>query len=94
MALEPTWVSDLEATSLTIDGAVATVTLQRPDAANARNQTMRTELVQIWDHVGSRADVSAVILTAAGDRFFCAGMDLKEAGAPESHAERRDRLKS
>jgi enoyl-CoA hydratase/carnithine racemase len=83
MAPEPTWISELDATSLVIDEAVATVTLRRPDAANARNQAMRVELGRIWDHVGNRTDVSVVILTGSGERFFCAGMDLKEAGELE-----------
>jgi len=94
MAPEPTWISELDATSLVIDEAVATVTLRRPDAANARNQAMRVELGRIWDHVGNRTDVSVVILTGSGERFFCAGMDLKEAGELESPAQRRDRLKA
>jgi methylglutaconyl-CoA hydratase len=91
---DPSWTAELEATSLTLAGSVATVTLERPDAANARNQTMRRELSRIWDHLGSRSDVSVVILTGSGERFFCAGMDMKEAGEPESPAQRRDRLKS
>jgi hypothetical protein len=33
---EPGWFAELEATSISIDGAVATVTLERTDAANAR----------------------------------------------------------
>jgi methylglutaconyl-CoA hydratase len=88
--LDPSWTAELEATSLAFAGSVATVTLERPDAANARNQTMRRELSRIWDHLGSRSDVSAVILTGTGERFFCAGMDMKEAGEPESPAQRRD----
>jgi enoyl-CoA hydratase len=83
---DPSWTAELEATSLTLAGSVATVTLERPDAANARNQTMRRELSRIWDHLGSRSDVSVVILTGSGERFFCAGMDMKEAGEPESPA--------
>jgi enoyl-CoA hydratase/carnithine racemase len=94
MTREPKWIGELEATSLIIDGAVATVTLERPNAANSRNQSMRAELGRIWDHLGNRTDVSVVILTGSGKRFFCAGMDLKEAGEPESPAQRRDRLKN
>jgi enoyl-CoA hydratase/carnithine racemase len=33
------------------------------------------------------------VLAAAGEKFFCAGMDLKEAGQPESPGARRDRFK-
>ncbi len=88
------WFTELETTSVRIDGAVATVTLDRPDSANARNQTMRVELQRIWAHLATSQDVRAVVLTAAGDRFFCAGMDMKEAGGPESPATRRDRLRA
>jgi enoyl-CoA hydratase/carnithine racemase len=88
------WFEELEATSVRVDDTVAWVTLDRPEAANARNQAMRVELARIWDHLASSEDVSAVVLTAAGDRFFCAGMDLKESGTEETPDERRDRLRS
>lgn len=94
MGIEPSWVRELQATSLSVDGPVATVTLERPDAANSRNQQMRSELSQLWIYLGSRDDVSVVIVTGSGERFFCAGMDMKEAGQPESPAQRRDRLRS
>lgn len=84
----------LEAIRFTVDGAVAVVELHRPDAANSRNQQMRDELKTLWTEVAADRSIAVVVLTAAGDRFFCAGMDLKEAGAPESPAERRDRLRS
>jgi enoyl-CoA hydratase/carnithine racemase len=88
------WIDELEATSLSFDGLIATVSLVRPAAANARNQTMRNELSRIWTHLALRDDVSVVVLTGAGERFFCAGMDMKEAGAPETPGERRDRLRA
>jgi methylglutaconyl-CoA hydratase len=76
------------------ESGVATVVLDRPDAANARNQQMRDELKAIWSGVADDPSIRAVVLTGSGDRFFCAGMDLKEAGAPESPADRRDRLRA
>lgn len=88
------WADGLTATSVQFDGAVAWVTLNRPDAANARNQVMRGELKTIWTELAEDHDVHVVVLTAAGDRFFCAGMDLKEAGQSETPAERSDRLRS
>lgn len=90
---EPTWIGDLEATTLAIKGMVATVTLARPEAANARNQIMRVELIRIWEYLATRADVSVAVLTGSGERFFCAGMDMKEASVPETPAQRRDRLR-
>lgn len=88
------WAEELEATSVDIDGPVAWVTLDRPEAANARNQQMRNELKGIWSGLATDPEVAVVVLGATGERFFCAGMDLKEAGAPETPAERRDRLRS
>jgi enoyl-CoA hydratase/carnithine racemase len=76
------------------DHGVAVVTLNRPDAANARNQQMRTELAALWTAIAAADDIGAVVLTGAGDRFFCAGMDLKEAAETETAAQRRDRLRS
>jgi methylglutaconyl-CoA hydratase len=90
---ERRWAQDLEATKVDFDGPVAWVLLARPDAANARNQQMRDELKAIWAGLAAADDISVVVLGAEGDRFFCAGMDLKEAGEPETPAQRRDRLR-
>ena len=88
------WADGLEATSFSVVDGVATVTLDRADAANARNQQMRNELKALWTGIAADDEIAVVVLTASGDRFFCAGMDLKEAGAPETPAQRRDRLRS
>lgn len=73
-------------------GSVCRVTLNRPDAANSRNQRMREELMAIWSAIDASAEIRAVILAAAGERFFCAGMDTKEAGRHETSKARRARL--
>src|SRR3954454_14363635 len=57
---------------------LATITLNRPEAMNALNIATK---VALRDAVRSAADddaVRAVLLTAAGDRAFCVGQDLKE----------------
>lgn len=59
------------------DGAVATVTLNRPAARNALTAETKTALLNALRAVGSDAGVRAVILTAAGSAF-CAGQDLRE----------------
>lgn len=76
------------------DRGVLTVTLDRPAAANSRNQAMRRELADVWSAAATDPAVRVVVLTGAGDRHFCAGMDLKEAGQPETPLQRRDRLRS
>ncbi|MEN3583207.1 enoyl-CoA hydratase-related protein [Streptomyces sp. ZYX-F-203] len=61
-----------------VDEGLATITLNRPEAMNALNA--RTK-VAFRDAVRAAADddaVRAVLLTAAGDRAFCVGQDLKE----------------
>jgi enoyl-CoA hydratase len=78
---------------LTVDGSgVALLTLERPEAANARNQAMREELLDHYAWISSQDDVRVLVLTGAGDRAFCAGMDMKESARPETPAERRERL--
>lgn len=63
-------------------GAIAQITLNRPDAANGMNATMTRELAD----AAKRCDTDAtkvVVLTGSG-RFFCAGGDLKDfASAPD-----------
>lgn len=77
---------------LRADGVVR-VTLDRQDAANSRNQQMRDELRRVYDVVADDDRASVLVLTGAGERFFCAGMDLKEAGGKETPLGRRDRLR-
>jgi methylglutaconyl-CoA hydratase len=74
-----------------VDG-ILTVSLNRPQAAHARNQVMRDELASLWSETARDRSIRAVIVTGTGDRFFCAGMDLKEAGRAEDAIARRDRL--
>lgn len=58
------------------DGAVARVTLARPDAANGIDMIMGRELMQAMTELDESPDVRAVLLTGSG-RFFSAGGDLK-----------------
>lgn len=57
---------------------VAVVTLNRPDVLNAFNRRMQQELREVWRGLRSNDDVRAVVLTGAGDRAFCSGIDRKE----------------
>jgi 2-(1,2-epoxy-1,2-dihydrophenyl)acetyl-CoA isomerase len=65
------------------DGAVATVTLDRPDALNALTRASRIALARDLRALSADAAVRCVVLTGAG-RAFCAGQDLREAGALEN----------
>jgi methylglutaconyl-CoA hydratase len=59
------------------DGIV-TLTLNRPDSANALSLALLSEFREVLTELKFRSDVRVVILTGAGSKAFCAGADLKE----------------
>ncbi len=62
-------------------GAVARVTLNRPEARNSLDRPTKEALLAVLHEVAADEEVRAVVLTGAG-RHFCAGQDLGEhAGA-------------
>jgi 2-(1,2-epoxy-1,2-dihydrophenyl)acetyl-CoA isomerase len=63
--------------------AIATITLDRPEALNALTIPMKTELLAALRAVARDRSVRAVVLTGAG-RAFCAGQDLKERLEPDA----------
>jgi 2-(1,2-epoxy-1,2-dihydrophenyl)acetyl-CoA isomerase len=65
----------MTAVETTRDGAVATVTLTRPDKLNALDRDTRWELVGALREVAADTGVRAVVLTGTG-RAFCVGQDL------------------
>ena len=62
------------------DGAVAVVTLNRPQAMNALSAALRQLLAQVFRALEADEAVRAIVLTGAGSRAFTAGLDLKELG--------------
>lgn len=59
------------------DAAIATLTLNRPEALNALSDAMLDELKAAFSALETDRDIKAVILRGAG-KAFCAGHDLKE----------------
>jgi enoyl-CoA hydratase/carnithine racemase len=62
-------------------GPVAVITINRPDSRNAINAAVRDGLTAAWHRFEQDRCAKVAILTGAGDKAFCAGMDLKEASA-------------
>jgi enoyl-CoA hydratase/carnithine racemase len=63
---------------------VATITLNRPESLNAFDRTMCEEMREIWRLVKMDERVHAVVLRAAGDRAFSAGLDTEKSyGQPD-----------
>ncbi len=65
-----------ETIAISTDSHVTTITLDRPDALNALNATMRRELLAALKQAGRDDAVRAVVVTGAG-RGFCSGADLR-----------------
>ena len=61
------------------DGPVVTVTINRPEQRNSINLAVREGLAAAFNRFEADTCARVLILTGAGDRAFCAGMDLKEA---------------
>src|SRR2546422_10538225 len=73
-------------------GAIATLTLNRPDARNALDLVMRGELLSALDEVEADPQARVVILTGAGGHF-CAGGDVKTMRTKgQTAADRRRRV--
>jgi enoyl-CoA hydratase len=58
-------------------GAVAVLTMNRPEARNALNPDLIDALKRTLADAVDDDAIRAVVLTGAGDRAFCAGMDLR-----------------
>lgn len=57
---------------------VAWVTLNRPEVHNAFNVQMQHELKDVWRSLRTNEDVRCAVLTGAGEKAFCAGIDRNE----------------
>ncbi|MEW6363612.1 MAG: enoyl-CoA hydratase/isomerase family protein [Acidobacteriota bacterium] len=64
-----------ETIAIHVEGAVARVTLNRPDVRNAFNDRMLEELLEAFQRIHMAETVRVVVLTGAGS-CFCAGADL------------------
>ena len=71
------------------EGAVAVVTLNRPDRLNAFNNDMTTRLSAAFAEIARDGAARAVLVTGAG-RGFCAGQDLSERAVAPGKGERVD----
>jgi enoyl-CoA hydratase/carnithine racemase len=60
------------------DKNVGLLTLNRPKALNALNQKMIEELEHLFDELHKSETVRVLILTGAGEKGFCSGLDMKE----------------
>lgn len=75
-------MSDQNVIELAVDEqGIALVTLNRPEAMNALNQPLWKGLQDTAQSIKEDPAIKVVIVTGAGERSFCAGMDLKMIAA-------------
>ncbi len=74
-------MSDDRIVHYNVDGQVAIIAINRPDAMNSFTKALRHELIEALRKAGSDIDIRVVILTGIG-RAFSAGADLS-AGFPD-----------
>lgn len=79
-------MSEFETLLYDVDGPVATITLNRPDQANAQSMRLIDELDRALDLADADESVRVVILAAAG-KHFSSGHDLKELVGPSADPE-------
>lgn len=69
--------SDLKFCIVEIEDQILTITINRPEVLNALHRDVHYELSGIFDEFAKDHSLRVAILTAAGDRGFCVGSDLK-----------------
>lgn len=67
-----------------IFGSVAKLTINRPNAMNSLSSALRLALSHKFKELNEDPEVKVIILTAAGEKAFSAGIDLKELGNGQS----------
>lgn len=76
-------MSEYDTVAIERQGAVAIVSMNRPDALNAFNFELRRELAMAVEEINSDVAIRVAILTGAG-RAFSAGADLAEKAGPNA----------
>lgn len=71
---------------------IATITIDNPDKANVLDKQHSDELSEAWRQVWEDRDVRVGIITATGERHFCAGHDISPH--PELTAEETQYLRA
>ncbi len=65
-----------------IEDGICTITINRPDAGNALTQFMRDRIAEWVRDASADLFVRVVVITAAGDKAFCTGADLRGGRLP------------
>jgi 2-oxoglutaroyl-CoA hydrolase len=83
-------MTELDGLRLERDAGVATITLDVPEKLNRVSMRARDQLAELFEELGRKEDVRAIVLTGAGEKAFTAGGDI--AGFLEREPEELSRL--
>jgi len=81
-AIDPNGILGTDILFEIADTGVATLTLNRPDAANAITPDQRNLTISLMEGASNDLNIRCVVITAAGDRHFCTGADLRVSVIP------------
>jgi len=76
------------------DGAVGTITLNRPNVLNALNAALLGELSLALVELDQLPEIRAIVLTGAGEKAFAAGADIGELNALQTAIEGADKARA
>ena len=82
-------MANFETISVELRGAVAVLTINRPDKLNALNKQVHSEGVAALDELRKNDAVRVVVITGSGEKSFVAGADISEF-AGETPVSQRD----
>ncbi|CAN5677992.1 enoyl-CoA hydratase-related protein [soil metagenome] len=74
-------------------GAVAVITINRPDKRNALSATVRSELLEVMAELSADDGIRVLVLTGSGEKAFVAGADIGEFSS-RSPLEQREAMRS
>ena len=67
-------------------GPVSIITINRPEVLNALDSKSSIELGRVWEDFRDDPDAKVAVLTGAGTRAFCTGVDLRVVGHPSQES--------
>ena len=71
-------------------GQVLVVTIDRQERLNALSQQIYDDLLETWTSLKTDRSVRSIVITGAGTRAFCTGMDLQDFQTRGGHRPAQD----
>ena len=73
---------------------VALITIDRPEQANSLDPATLSDLAAAWQRIAKDPEIRCAVLTGAGSRVFCSGMDMKTTIPASQRFARREHIQN